>query len=419
VLTGNAGEEVQMMTCVHTQQESPRGEHGVRHTPPHILPVIVFAQFTGTSLWFACNAVVGDLQRDWGLAEQSLGYITSSVQLGFIVGTLSFAILAVADRFSPRRVFFFCSVAGAGANLLVLLAPERLPWLLALRFTTGLFLAGIYPVGMKIAAGWYEKGLGKALGFLVGALVLGTAFPHLLRSLGAELAWQQVIAGVSALAICGGLLMYRCVPDGPYLPRGSAFNPRALAIIFRSRAFRASAFGYFGHMWELYTLWAFIPVWLVAYMAKAGANLNVSLWAFLIIGAGFIGCAGGGLISSRVGSAPVAALQLLISGLCCLLSPLLFDAPLPLFLAFLLLWGVTVVGDSPQFSALNAKNAPREYVGSALTIATSIGFLISVFSIELVNALLLVVGPQFIFWLLIPGPVFGLLALRPLYRGNE
>jgi MFS family permease len=407
------------MTSVQAQQESPRGGHGVRYTPPHILPVIVFSQFTGTSLWFAGNAVVGDLQRDWGLAEQSLGYITSSVQLGFIVGTLSFAILAVADRFSPRRVFFCCSVAGAGANLLVLLAPERLSWLLALRFTTGLFLAGIYPVGMKIAASWYEKGLGQALGFLVGALVLGTAFPHLLRSLGAELPWQQVMVAVSALAICGGLLMFRFVPDGPYLPLGLPFNPRALAIIFRSPDFRASAFGYFGHMWELYTLWAFIPIWLSAYMVQAGAEVNVSLWAFLIIGAGSIGCAGGGLISSSTGSAPVAALQLLVSGLCCVLSPLLFDAPLPLFLAFLMLWGVTVVGDSPQFSALNARNAPREYVGSALTIANSIGFLITVFSIELVNALLPLVGPRFIFWLLIPGPVFGLLALRPLYRRNE
>lgn len=384
--------------------------------PPYILPVIIISQFAGTSLWFAGNAIAADLQRDWGLGEQSIGYITSAVQLGFIVGTLCFALLAVADRFSPRRVFFCCSLGGAGANLLVLMAPERLPWLLALRFLTGLFLAGIYPVGMKIAAGWYEKGLGRALGFLVGALVLGTAFPHLLRGWGAELPWQQLVAAVSALAAGGGALMWRFVPDGPHLPVGSPFNPRALSIIFRSPSFRASAFGYFGHMWELYALWAFIPAWLLAYEQQSGAGLNLSLSAFFVIAAGFLGCAGGGLLSSRLGSARVAAVQLGISALCCALSPLLFMAPPALCLGFLLLWGATVVGDSPQFSALNAQNAPRQYVGSALTIANSMGFLITVFSIELVNALLPVVGPRFIFWLLVPGPLLGLWALRPLVR---
>lgn len=404
------------MASAHTQQQLPKDECSSDHKPAHILPVIVFSQFAGASLWFSGNAVAGDLQHDWGLSEQSLGYITSSVQLGFIVGTLSFAILAVADRFSPRLVFFCCSLAGAGANLLILLAPEQLSWLLALRFATGLFLAGIYPVGMKIAAGWYQKGLGQALGFLVGALVLGTAFPHLLRTLGAELPWQQVVITVSVLAICGGWMMFRLVPDGPYLPPASAFNPRALAIIFRSPAYRASAFGYFGHMWELYALWAFVPIWLFAYRENTGAALNLSLWAFLIIGAGSIGCAVGGLLSGRLGSAPVAIAQLLVSGACCVLSPLAFNAPLPLALIFLLVWGITAAGDSPQFSALNAKNAPREFVGSALTIANCIGFLITVCSIELINRLLPLLGPQFIFWLLVPGPIFGLLALRPLYR---
>lgn len=386
--------------------------------PAHILPIIIFSQFTGTSLWFAGNAIITDLQRNWGLAEQSVGYITSSVQLGFIVGTLVFAFFAVADRFSPRKVFFWCSIAGAIANILVLISPESLLGLLFLRFSTGCFLAGIYPVGMKIAAGWYEKGLGRALGYLVGALVLGTAFPHLLRSMGTELPWQQVMVGVSVLAVCGGVLMLLFVPDGPYLPKGSTFNPRALAVIFRSRAFRASAFGYFGHMWELYTLWAFIPVWLLAYVQDTNTGLSVSFWSFVIIATGFIGCAGGGLISEKTGSAKVAATQLFISGVCCLLSPLVFNAGMVIFIVFLVAWGITVVGDSPQFSALNAANAPREYVGSALTITNSIGFLITVFSIEMVNALLPLLGPQMIFWLLIPGPVFGLMALRPLYQSN-
>jgi len=362
--------------------------------------------------------VVLDLQRDWGLTEQSVGYITSAVQLGFISGTLVFAYLAISDRFSARRVFFTCSLAGALANIALLAAPQGLTGLLLLRFATGFFLAGIYPVGMKIAAGWYEQGLGRALGYLVGALVLGTAFPHLIRSSGTELPWQQVMIGVSVLATVGGVLMLVLVPDGPYLPKGSAFNPRVLAIIFRSKSFRASAFGYFGHMWELYTLWAFIPIWLLAYSEMNDITLNVPLWSFLVIAIGFFGCAVGGVISAKVGSAKVAAIQLTVSGVCCLLSPLFFSAGLTLFIIFLFIWGITVIGDSPQFSAMNAENAPREYVGSALTIANSIGFLITVFSIQLVSFLLPLMGPQFIFWLLVPGPLVGLWMLKPLLENQ-
>ena len=387
--------------------------------PARILPLIIFSQFTGTSLWFAGNAVLLDLQRDWGLAEDSIGHVTSAVQLGFISGTLLFAYLVIADRFSPRLVFFYCSLAGALANIALLAAPPQLAWLLMLRFATGFFLAGIYPVGMKIAAGWYEQGLGRALGYLVGALVLGTAFPHLIRSSGTDLPWQQVIVFVSALATSGGIIMLLLVPDGPYLPKGSAFNSYALKIIFRSRRFRASAFGYFGHMWELYTLWAFVPLLLLTYSRINEIALNVPLWSFLVIASGFLGCAIGGIVSARFGSARVAAVQLGTSGICCLLSPLLFSTSMPVFLGFLLLWGITVIGDSPQFSALNAENAPREYVGSALTIVNSIGFLITIFSIQLASAMLEQFGPQSIFLLLVPGPIIGLWMLRPLLARNQ
>ena len=222
--------------------------------------------------------------------------------------------------------------------------------------------------------------------------------------------------GVSILAAVGGVLMLVLVPDGPYLPNGSAFNPRALAIIFRSRSFRASAFGYFGHMWELYGLWAFIPIWLFAYSEMNDITLNVPLWSFLVIAVGFFGCAVGGVISVKIGSAKVAAVQLTVSGICCLLSPIFFSADLTLFIIFLFVWGITVAGDSPQFSALNAENAPREYVGSALTIVNSIGFLITVINIQLVNSLLPLIGPEYIFWLLIPGPVIGLWMMKPLLR---
>ena len=387
----------------------------MEHRPARILPVIVASQFAGTSLWFAGNAVLGDLQQAWGLAPDALGYVTSAVQLGFICGTLVFAFLAVADRYSPRLVFLLCSLAGAAANLGVLAADGGLTPLLACRFATGFFLAGIYPVGMKIAAGWYRTGLGNALGFLVGALVLGTAFPHLLKALGQSWPWEWVLAGVSLIAASGGLLMYLLVPDGPNLGKGSKFDPRALAAVFASKGFRASAFGYFGHMWELYAFWAFVPVVLVA----RAPEFNVPLWSFIIIAVGALGCVVGGLLSLRAGSARVAQVQLAASGVCCLISPLLLLAPPPVVLAFLIFWGIAVVGDSPQFSALNAANAPRESVGSALTIANCIGFAITIGSIQLLNTVSGTLPVEYLFLLLAPGPALGLLALRPLLRAKR
>jgi len=387
--------------------------------PRRILPVIIGSQFAGTSLWFAGNAVLADLQREWGLPAEALGYTTSAVQLGFILGTLAFAFFAVSDRVSPRIVFFVCSLAGAAANLGVYALADGVWSLAAFRFLTGFFLAGIYPVGMKIASGWYRSDLGNALGFLVGALVVGTAFPHLLRGLGGALPWETVLVAVSAVAALGGVLMLLFVPDGPYLARAARFDPRALAVIFRSPRFRASAFGYFGHMWELYAFWAFVPFVIAAHVAaNGGRDLNVPLWAFAVIAAGFLGCAGGGLVSLRAGSARVAFVQLAASGACCVASPLLFHAPTPVFLAFLLFWGVVVVGDSPQFSALNAQNAPRELVGSALTIANSIGFAITIGSIQLLNSLAASASAALLFLALAPGPVLGLLVLAPLLRGR-
>ncbi len=383
--------------------------------PARILPVIVASQFAGTSLWFAGNAVLADLQRLWGLAPDALGYVTSAVQLGFICGTLVFAFLTIADRYSPRLVFLLCSLAGAASNLGVLAADGGLTPLLACRFATGFFLAGIYPVGMKIAAGWYKTGLGNALGFLVGALVLGTAFPHLLKALGQSWPWQHVLIGVSLIAAAGGGLMYLLVPDGPNLAKSPKFDPRALAAVFAVRNFRASAFGYFGHMWELYAFWVFVPV---ALSARA-PQFDVSLWSFIVIAVGALGCVGGGLISLRSGSARVAWIQLSTSGLCCLISPLMLLAPPVAVISFLVIWGVAVVGDSPQFSALNAANAPRASVGSALTIANCIGFAITIGSIELLNAASHTLPVEYLFLLLAPGPGLGLLALRPLLRAQH
>jgi len=383
----------------------------VEQRAPWILPVIILSQFAGTSLWFAGNAVIGDLQTEWGLLPSSLGYVTSSVQLGFIAGTLFFAFFLISDRFSPRLVFFISSMLGAAANLGIFFLSDGLQSLLIFRFITGFFLAGIYPIGMKIAAGWYKHGLGAALGYLVGALVLGTAFPHLLKSLEYNYEWESVVISVSVISIIGGLLMLIFVPNGPYLSKGTKFNPQAIQIIFKSKALRQAAFGYFGHMWELYTVWTFVPLLLAYYAKEHGDAINIPLWSFWIIAAGAMGCALGGIISKRTGSKPVAFYQLLASGICCVLSPLIFAAPPELFLVFFLFWGVVVAGDSPQFSALVAMSAPKEYVGSALTIVTSVGFLITVFSIQFINSLVGTIEVKYLMLFLLPGPVFGLISL--------
>ena len=377
-----------------------------------MLPVLVLSQFAGTSVWFAGNAVLGDLQAQWSLPAHAVGWLTSAVQLGFIVGTLGFAVFGIADRFNARRVFMVCALLAGASNAAIVVIPPGLPLLLALRFATGVFLAGVYPVGMKIAASWFQRGLGNALGLLVGALVLGTAFPHLLKAGGGSLPWQSVLLGVGTLAALGGVLLNLLVPDGPHLPRRSTFDVRALGRIFAVRDFRAAAFGYFGHMWELYALWAFVPLLLAAH----GAGVDVPLWSFLVIAFGFVGCAAGGWASQRWGSAWVAAVQLAISGTMCIAAPWLGMLPTAALLGLLLVWGTAVAGDSPQFSALSAGSAPREYVGTALTIVTSIGFFITIFSIQLLGVLADPADPGPAFAVLAIGPVLGLLALRPLLR---
>jgi MFS transporter, DHA1 family, inner membrane transport protein len=382
--------------------------------PARVLPVIVLAQFAGTSLWFAANAVMPDLMRAWALPASAVGTLTSAVQFGFIAGTFVFALLAVADRWSPRWVFLMCSLLGAGCNAAGAWATSSLEGLLVWRFLTGFFLAGIYPVGMKIAASWYPQGLGAALGWLIGALVLGSASPHLLRGLGAEWPWQEVMGAVSLLAVAGGVAVVRLVPDGPHLPKGGGLQFRALAAMWTDRKVRASVLGYFGHMWELYTLWVLVP----AIVATRLSGPAVSLASFAVMAVGMFGCIGGGLAVRRFGSARVAGLQLGLSGLCCLLAPLMLAAPDALFALWLLVWGITVAGDSPQFSTLTAMNAPREAVGSVLTLSNSIGFGISIASIQLFSLLaerhaLEVLLP----WLAV-GPLLGLMALRPLIRAH-
>jgi MFS family permease len=381
--------------------------------PRHILPVLVTAQFAGTSLWFAVNAVMPDLQRELGWPASAVGPLTSSLQFGFIVGTLVFALLAIADRFAPRRVFLFCALAGAACTVGAWAMVTHYEALLVWRFLTGVFLAGIYPVGMKIAAQWYTRGLGGALGLLIGALVLGSASAHALRALSGSLPWPTLMLGVAALAAAGGLLLFFGTDDPPHAhARVTTLQWRALGTVWTDARVRASVLGYFGHMWELYTVWVMVP--LVLATRLQGADLS---WAaFWVLGAGVIGCAGGGWVAQRWGSARVASAQLATSGLCCLATPFVIDAPALLFYAWLVLWGITVSGDSPQFSTLTARNAPPQAVGSVLTLTNSIGFGISIVSILLFVSLAQTVSLGALLPWLALGPTLGLWAMWRLVR---
>lgn len=390
-------------------------EAGTRARPRRILPIIIAAQFAGTSLWFAGNAVLGDLQSVYGLPATALGPLTSAVQIGFIAGTLAYALGTVADRFSPSLVFLLSAVAGAVVNVGVGTVATDYAGILAFRFLTGFFLAGIYPVGMKLAADWFEAGLGRALGWLVGALVLGTAFPHLLAAVAADLPWRTVLHGTSVLAAAGGVAVWRLVPDGPYRSAGQGFRPGAIAAVFRVAEFRSAALGYFGHMWELYAFWAFVPVLLATRFPGADARA-VSAGAFAVIAVGAAGCVIGGFASARAGSARVALAMLAVSGTIGLASPWLFGLSGAWFALAVTLWGFAVVGDSPQFSTLVARTAPPDVRGSALTIVNSIGFAVTIPAIQALTAAAVAWPPERIWLPLALGPIAGIVATAPLVR---
>jgi len=381
--------------------------------PKWILPVIVVSQFCCTSLWFASNGAMDDLLHNFNLGKDALGHLTSAVQFGFITGTLVFALLTIADRYPPSRVFFITALIGALFNLGIISNANGFISLLTLRFLTGFFLAGIYPVGMKIAADYYGKGLGKSLGYLVGALVLGTAFPHLLKGATTKLPWKQALAITSCLATLGGLLMYILVPNGPYRKPSDRLDFSAFFKVFANRGFRSAAFGYFGHMWELYAFWAFVPVILATYAAgHPGTTLNIPILSFLIIGIGGIACVIGGYISQKVGTKMTATLALSLSCVCCMVSPFAFLVENNyIFICFLVLWGMAVIADSPLFSTLVAHNAIAESKGTALTIVNCIGFSITIVSIQLLNYLRNILNPTYIYMILALGPILGIYAL--------
>ena len=377
--------------------------------------LIVVAELLGTSLWFSANAAAGDLARQWGLTTVELGYLTSSVNAGFITGTLIFSLSGLADRWSSSRIFAFSAVFGAWANGGFAWLSGGLDGGLVWRFLTGLALAGVYPLGMKLVVSWEPEARGQALGWLVGMLVIGTALPHLLHAAGGTVDWRLVVSASSVLALVAAG-MIAALGEGPHAHPAGRRRAGGVLAAFRDRRFRGAVLGYWGHMWELYAVWTLTPLMAALALGRDSADSPaVSLLSFGVIAAGGVGCIMGGRVSRRVGSAPVAFALLSVSGLVCVFYPVL--APVvgwPTVLV-LLLWGWSISSDSPQFSSLAAATCPPAYVGSALAIQNAVGFAISIASIQLLTGLWPAWGPTAI-WLLVPGPVFGLVAMIGLFR---
>lgn len=377
-------------------------------TPRTAVALIVLAELLGTAVWFSINAVADGLARDWGMTLAGIGHLTIATQSGFIAGTLLFALSGLADRYSASRIFALCAVAAALANGAFLGAQGHPLLALALRFAVGLALAGVYPIGMKLIVSWAPQKVSHVIGWLVGMLTVGTGLPHLIRALSLTPDWHFVILAASALAILAALLIWR-LGDGPHHGARQRIHWGGVFANFLRPDFRAAAFGYFGHMWELYAFWLLVPL-LVA-LATGASPHAVSLLSFAVFAVGGVGCIVGGMLTPRWGNRRIAAFALAGSGLLCLIYPLASGLGATALLSLLMLWGILVVTDSPQFSSLAATAARRENIGSALALMNSIGFAISMVSIELAAAQWPAIGVH-IAWLLLPGPVLGLIALK-------
>ncbi len=377
---------------------------------------IAGSQLLVLTLWFSASAVAPQLEDVWRLSSGETAGLTLAVQIGFVTGALGSALTGLADALPSRRLFVLAAIAGAAANAaLVLLDAGDYALAFGLRFTTGATLAAVYPSGLKVMAGWFTRGRGMALGLLVGALTVGSAAPHLVRGLGFE--WQGVVLVASALALLGAAVMAGLVADGPFEVARQSFSFRLAGAAIRNRGVRLSTYGYLGHMWELYAMWTWTAAFLAASAAAGGFGDGwVSTATFFIIAAGGIGSWVAGSIADRVGRTKVAGGAMAVSGSCALATPLLFGAHPAVLVAVFLLWGVTVVADSAQFSTMVTETASDEVRGTALTLQTALGFLLTLVTIRAIPLLAEAAGWRWAFPILAAGPALGVLAMVRLRR---
>jgi MFS family permease len=385
-----------------------------------MLVVLAAAEFLGMTAWFSATAVTPALVAEFNLDASGASWLTMAVQAGFVAGTLVSALANLPDVLNPRRLFAIGCAIAAIANALVTRVSDG-EAAIALRLVTGAALACVYPPGMKIAAGWFLERRGLALGVIVGALTAGKAFPHLLQALLGESGWRTPVLTASALTIVAGVLVVAFVRDGPHVSATSPFDPRAAVRLFTTPGARQATFGYLGHMWELYGMWTWVATFATASLAAAGVAdpmRSGSMVAFVAIVSGTIGCVLAGWLGDRAGKARVAAAAMVVSAICCALTPAAYGASEVVLIALVSVWGFSVVADSAQFSALVAQYTERDHVGTALTVQTCLGFLLTIVTIRLVPVLAESLGWRWAFLLLTPGPLVGIAALRPLLRSR-
>lgn len=385
-----------------------------------MLVVLAAAEFLGMTAWFSATAATPALIAEFGLDSSGASWLTMAVQAGFVAGTLVSALANLPDILNPRRLFAIGCVVAAMANALVTRAPNG-ETAIVLRLLTGAALACVYPPGLKIAAGWFLQRRGLALGVIVGALTAGKAFPHLLQAALGDAGWRTPILTASALTVVAGVLVIAIVRDGPHVAATSRFDPHAVTRLFTTPGARQATFGYLGHMWELYGMWTWVATFATASLTAARVAdplRSGSMVAFVAIVSGTIGCVLAGWLGDRAGKARVAAAAMVVSAVCCAATPLVYGASEAVLIALVSIWGFSVVADSAQFSALVAQYSERDHVGTALTVQTCLGFLLTIVTIRLVPVIAESAGWRWAFLLLAPGPVMGIAALRPLLKAR-
>jgi MFS family permease len=364
------------------------------------------------STWFSASAVVPQLREEWALSSGAAAWLTIAVQLGFVTGAVASSLLNLSDLMSPRIIIFGGALGAAAANAGLLLADgpaSALPF----RALTGFFLAGVYPPAMKLMATWFQRGRGLALGVLTCAITVGSAIPHLVNGLGG-LDWRVTVVATSVLTVIGAAVGWMA-HEGPFPFPRAVFDPRQAGQVLSNRGVRLASLGYFGHMWELYAMWAWFAVFFAEVTRTGGAPSSATAYAtFVVIGIGGLGCVVGGILGDAWGRERTTSFMMLVSGTCALLIGLLFDAPAWLVLVVAVVWGFAVVGDSAQFSTMVTEHADQAYVGTALTLQLALGFTLSVATLWLIPVLVDALSWRWAFAFLAPGPALGVLAMRRL-----
>ncbi len=379
----------------------------------HALTLLAITLVLSMSTWFSASAVIPQLRREWLLSDSAAAWLTIAVQLGFVCGALVSSLLNLSDIIPPRHVILGGSIGAATVNLLLDVAGGGTLGI-PLRFATGFFLAGVYPPAFKLMSTWFRRGRGIALGILVGAISVGSAMPHLVNGLGG-LDWRLVIYTTSALTLVGGLVTEFAVTEGPFPFPRATFDVRQAGRVFANRGVRLASFGYFGHMWELFAMWAWFVVFFSDELAARGSSASSAAYAtFAVLSIGALGSWLSGILAERWGRTKTTALLMGISGSCCLLVGAVFGGPAWLVLTVSLVWGLTVVADSAQFSTMVTELADQAYVGTALTLQLAVGFALTVATIWLIPLLENAFGWRWAFVFLAPGPALGALAMLRL-----